>query len=163
MLGPARRKNRSRVSRLKNNRSPKLAPVLRLVSASLRLRCRSATFSSPAAILGISRAPAGRICPLRRAGDGFCVRSSFSRALGNPVKTCQQHFDDFPPKAWRAAVLREGTALGPRGPHVPWTGETYVSLRPPRPLALFARRENLVKTCLHILTIFLFRRRRTSN
>ncbi len=39
---PARLENRNRFSSLKNNRSPKLAPVLRPVSASLRLRCRSA-------------------------------------------------------------------------------------------------------------------------
>ena len=37
-LGPARRENRLRFSRLKNKHSPKH----RLVSASLRLRCRSA-------------------------------------------------------------------------------------------------------------------------
>ncbi len=160
LLGPARLENRFRFSSLKNNRSPKFAPILRPVSASLRLRCRSATFSSPAAILGISRAPAGRICPLRRAGDGFCVRSSFSRALGNPVKTCQQHFDDFPPKAWRAAVLREGTALGPRGPHVPWTGETYVSLRQPRPVLWPRAGGNLIQTRNTRLNDFLFQQSR---
>ncbi len=44
-LGPARQENRIRFSRLKNKHSPKLAPVLRPVSASLRLRCRSAAFS----------------------------------------------------------------------------------------------------------------------
>ena len=44
-LGPARCENRSRFSRPKNSRSPKLAPILRPVSASLRLRCRSAAFS----------------------------------------------------------------------------------------------------------------------
>ena len=60
---PARLENRNRFSSLKNNRSPKLAPVLRPVSASLRLRCRSAgaarhskdgriySQTSPAAIL----------------------------------------------------------------------------------------------------------------
>ena len=45
MLGPARRENRFRFSRPKNRHSPKLAPVLRPVSASLRLRLRSAAFS----------------------------------------------------------------------------------------------------------------------
>ncbi len=41
-LGPARRENRNRFSRPKNKQSPKHSPVLRLVSAPLRLRCRSA-------------------------------------------------------------------------------------------------------------------------
>ena len=44
-LGPTRRENRSRFSRLKNKHSPKHSPVLRPVSASLRLRFRSAAFS----------------------------------------------------------------------------------------------------------------------
>ncbi len=48
LLGPARRENQLRFSRLKNKHSPKLAPVLRTVSASLRLRFRSAAFASPA-------------------------------------------------------------------------------------------------------------------
>ncbi len=45
MLGPARRENRNRFSRPKNEHAPKLALVLRPMSASLRLRCRSATFA----------------------------------------------------------------------------------------------------------------------
>ena len=50
---------------------------------------------------------------------------SLRRVFARPGKSCQNmptHFDDFPPKARRAAVLREGTALGPGRPHVPWTG-----------------------------------------
>ncbi|WP_300601360.1 hypothetical protein, partial [uncultured Rikenella sp.] len=42
MLGPARRENRNRFSRPKN----KYSPVFRPVSASLRLRLRSAAFSA---------------------------------------------------------------------------------------------------------------------
>ncbi len=42
--GPAQRENRSRFSRPKNKQSPKPSPVLRPVSASLRLRFRSAAF-----------------------------------------------------------------------------------------------------------------------
>ena len=53
-LGPARRENRSRFSRLKNKHSPKHSPVLRPVSASLRLRYRSAAFSRACAIHSIS-------------------------------------------------------------------------------------------------------------
>ncbi len=49
-LGPARRENRLRFSRLKNRHSPKHSPVLCPVSASLRLRFRSAAFPSPAGI-----------------------------------------------------------------------------------------------------------------
>ena len=45
MLGPARRENRKRFSRPKNSRGPKHSPILRPVSASLRLRFRSAVFS----------------------------------------------------------------------------------------------------------------------
>ena len=45
MLGPARRENRNRLSRLKNKHSPTQSPVLCPVSASLRLRCRSAAFA----------------------------------------------------------------------------------------------------------------------
>ena len=50
MLGPARRENRNRFSRPKNRHGPKLAPILRPVSASLRLRYRSAAFSRACAI-----------------------------------------------------------------------------------------------------------------
>ena len=46
MPGPARRENRNRFSRLKNRHGPKHGPVLRSVSASLRLRFRSAAFSA---------------------------------------------------------------------------------------------------------------------
>ena len=42
MLGPAQHENRFRFSCPKNNRSPKPSPILRPVSASLRLRLRSA-------------------------------------------------------------------------------------------------------------------------
>ena len=35
--------------------------------------------------------------------------------------------------AWRAATLREDTALGPRGPHVPWTGNAAHFNWQPRP------------------------------
>ena len=45
ILGLAWRENRSRFSRPKNSHSPKPSPVLRPVSASLRLRCRSAAFA----------------------------------------------------------------------------------------------------------------------
>ncbi len=45
MLSPARRENRLRFSRPKNEHSPKLAPVLCPVSASLRLRFRSAALA----------------------------------------------------------------------------------------------------------------------
>ncbi len=66
----------------------------------------------------------------------------------------------------RASVLREGTALGPRGPHVPWTGNAYAFqlaastpvLRPRSGRALSARRGNPVKRRKRILTISLFRR-----
>ena len=50
MLGPAQRENRDRFSRPKNRHSPKLAPILGPVSASLRLRFRSAAFSRACAI-----------------------------------------------------------------------------------------------------------------
>ncbi len=50
LLSPARRENRNRFSRPKNKRSPKLTLVLRPMSASLRLRCRSAAFSRACAI-----------------------------------------------------------------------------------------------------------------
>ena len=36
-----------------------------------------------------------------------------------------QFFIRAPRLKERASVLREGTALGPRGPHVPWTGNAY--------------------------------------
>ena len=50
MPSPARRENRLRFSRLKNRHGPKHGPVLRPVSASLRLRCRSAAFPRACAI-----------------------------------------------------------------------------------------------------------------
>ncbi len=93
ILGPARRENRFRFSRLKNRHGPKLAPVLRPVSASLRLRCRSAAFSvARGNSCRIGRVPTGRICPLKRAGDGVfgrvdlfaCLRDSLY--FGSPPK-----------------------------------------------------------------------------
>uniref|UniRef100_UPI002612535F hypothetical protein n=1 Tax=uncultured Rikenella sp. TaxID=368003 RepID=UPI002612535F len=44
-LGPARRENLLQFSRPKNKHSPKLAPILCPVSASLRLRFRFAAFA----------------------------------------------------------------------------------------------------------------------
>ena len=58
--------------------SPKLAPVLRPVSASLRLRLRSAAAVARGNSCRIGRVPTGRICPLRRATDvcaKFVVRA----------------------------------------------------------------------------------------
>ncbi len=102
---------------------PKVRPVLRSVSASLRLRFRSATLAvARGNSCRIGRVPTGRICPLRRAGDGIFARS-FRRGA----------------RLW----LREETALGPGRPHVPWTGDAYASLRQPQPKSsphsLFAR------------------------
>ncbi len=67
-LGPARLENRSRFSSPKNRHVPKLAPTLRPVSASLRLRCRSAAFSYPL------------LCP---------------RAGGNLIQTHLSRLNDF--------------------------------------------------------------------
>ena len=72
LLGPARRENRIRFSRLKNKHSPKLAPVLRPVSVSLRLRCRSATFSRALGNLVKTRKRVSTISLLkRRRAEGF--------------------------------------------------------------------------------------------
>ncbi len=121
-LGPVRRENRNRFSRLKNRYSPKLDPVLRPVSVSLRFRYRSATFCRRPLGFHLIFANAKRAKSLfKRAGDGVFARYFFAR-LGKSCQNTQASFDDFPLKAWRAAVRQEGTALGPRGPHVPWTG-----------------------------------------
>ncbi len=65
----------------------KHSPILRPVSASLRLRFRSATFSvARGNSCRIGRVPTGRICPLWRAGDGFFVGEQvFSRACGGQM------------------------------------------------------------------------------
>ena len=78
---------------------------------------------------------------LRAAGfRSYFSARLFSRApLGNLVKTCQ-HILTISLLRRRRAIWFEGTALGPRRPHVPWTGETYVSLRPC--LLLFIPRGN---------------------
>ena len=73
LLGPARRENRIRFSRLKNKHSPKLAPVLRPVSASLRLRFRSATFSRALGNLVKTRKRVSTISLLRRSARLFLV------------------------------------------------------------------------------------------
>ncbi len=110
MLGPARCENRNRFSHPKNSRSPKHC---RAVPLSLR-RCRSA--------------------PERWASDGiFAHGRVFPRACAIHSISAHAEIVESLLKAWRASVLKEGTALGPRGPHVPWTGETYVSLRQPLP------------------------------
>ena len=71
-LGLARRENRFRFSRPKNSRSPKHSPVLRPVSASLRLRCRSAAFAVARWDFISILLTAKRVkSPFRRAGDGF--------------------------------------------------------------------------------------------
>ncbi len=82
MLGPARRENRFRFSRPKNSRSPKLAPVLRPVSASLRLRCRFAAFPAPATILAelAKRQPAEYAHSRGRATDFLRTTLFFFRA-----------------------------------------------------------------------------------
>ena len=61
---------------------PKFAPVLRPVSASLRLRYRSAAFAvARGNSCRIGSPPTGRICHLKRAGDGIFVSgSNFFRA-----------------------------------------------------------------------------------
>ena len=83
-LGPMRWENRIRFSHPKNKHGPKLAPILRPVSASLRLRWRRSALESWACLLlnvargnsyRIGRVPTGRICPLKRAGDGIFARS----------------------------------------------------------------------------------------
>ena len=72
ILGPARHENRLRFSRPKNSRSPKHSPVLRPVSASLRLRCRSAAFAVARWDFISILLTAKRVkSPFRRAGDGF--------------------------------------------------------------------------------------------
>ncbi len=100
-LSPTRRENRSRFSRPKNSRSPKHSPVLRPVSASLRLRFRSAGAARHAKderVLTVARGnscrigqvPTDRICPFRRAGDGF--HTPFDRA---PWEILSKHASAF--------------------------------------------------------------------
>ena len=77
MLGPAQRENRLRFSRPKNRHSP----ILRPVSASLRLRCRSAAFSHRPLGFHLDFANAKRVKSLfRRAGDGVLRTTLCSRA-----------------------------------------------------------------------------------
>ena len=105
MLGLARRENRLRFSRLKNKHSPKLAPVLRLVSASLRLRYRSAAIP---------------------AGDGISRAVLCSRAWRNLVKThkCILTISLFRCGA-RSSFEPDGTALRGRRPGDPGGTERY--------------------------------------
>ena len=68
------------------------------------------------------------------------------RAPGGILSKHACEFDNFPLKAWRASVLREGTALGPRGPHVPWTGNTsHFDWQPLPPFSVRALAEILFK------------------
>ncbi len=52
----------------------------------------------------------------------LALRRSFAR-LGKSCQNVPAHFDDFPPKAWRANALQEGTALRPGRPRVPAAGK----------------------------------------
>ncbi|WP_300601654.1 hypothetical protein, partial [uncultured Rikenella sp.] len=81
-LGPARRENRNRFSRLKNRHSPKLDPVLRPVSASLRLRLRSAAFATRWDFISILlTAKRAKSLLLKAGGRRIFARSrGFSRA-----------------------------------------------------------------------------------
>ncbi len=75
-LDPARRENWLRFSRLKNRHSPKHCPV----SASLRLRYRSATFPSPAAILaGLAQSQPAEYAILGGRATVFTHRSLTAR------------------------------------------------------------------------------------
>ena len=87
--------------------SPKLAPVPCPVSASLRLRCRSATLPSPAAILAelAHRQPA-EYAILRGRETKFSAESICSRALENLIQKRTSLLNDFPVKA-----LARGRAL----------------------------------------------------
>ena len=83
MLGLARRENRIRFSRPKNKHSPKLAPVLCPVSASLRLRLRSAAFAVARWDFILILLTAKRVKSLIYAGG----RRIFRAPWGNLVKT----------------------------------------------------------------------------
>ncbi len=116
MLGSTRRENRKRFSRLKNRHCPKLAPILRPVSASLRLRFRSATFFARLA-RGSSFEPDGTALRGRRPGDPggterYCVSLNrlspilCARAWGNLVKTRQRILTRFPSQGVACDGLR---------------------------------------------------------
>ncbi len=93
MLGPARHENRLRFSCPKSRHGPKHYPV----SASLRLRCRSAAFAvARGNSCRIGRVPTGRICPFKQAGDGVFAHHSFFARLGKSCQNAPAHFDDFP-------------------------------------------------------------------
>ena len=72
-----------------------------------------------------------------------------------------QFFIRAPRLKERASVLREGTALGPRGPHVPWTGNADAFPLPASTSVLCPRAGgNLIQTRTTRLNDFLFQRSR---
>ncbi len=103
---------------------PNSPPRVCLTAAPLSLR---RVLPSPAAILaGLAECqPAEYALSDGRATD-FCAESSFVARLTRfiYIRLTAEIVESLL-KAWRAAVLREGTALGPGGPHVPWTGNAY--------------------------------------
>ena len=134
MLGPARRENRLRFSRLKNRHSPTHGPKQCPVSASLRLRFRSAAFAvARGNSAGLAECQPAEYAILNGRATDSAPRSSFAR-LGKSCQNAQVHFDDFPLKAWRASLATRG--------YCPYAG---LAVPPgtrngqPRPNSLFAR------------------------
>ena len=109
----ARLENRSRFSSPKNRHVPKLAPTLGPVSASLRLRLRSATFPSPAGISSRFCSPqnernpslGGRATGFSRADRVFSHVVLCSRAGGNLNQTQIIRLNDFLLQQSRAVEL----------------------------------------------------------
>ncbi len=172
MLGAARLENRLRFSSPKNNTAQSRTQF----SAPCPPHCGSAVAPPRFAVARwdfISiLLTAKRVKSLfKRAGDGFFAHHFFFARLFFVRAPCAIQLYSATAEivesllqAWRASSLREGTALGPRGPHVPWTGNAcafpLAASTPvlcPRAGELYSRAlGNLVKTCQHILTISLF-------
>ena len=112
---------------------PKHCPV----SASLRLRFRSATFPSPAGISSRFCSPqnernpslGGRETGFSRADRVFSHVVLCPRALGNLAKTHKRVLTISLFRPRRASVLREGTALTPGGRCLPALGRDSLSPR----------------------------------
>ncbi len=125
---------------------PSSPPRVRLTAAPLSLRhCRR-----PRQFLPDWPNANRQNMPFKAGGRrSFCTKSSFSRALGNLVKTRKRILTISLFRRGARLYRQEGTALTPGGPHVPWTGETtfrYGSLNPNNTLQPITRPHHIHST-----------------
>ncbi len=155
MLGAARLENRLRFSSPKNN-TAQSSPQF---SAPCQPHCGSA-FAPPLFSRALRADRASSRTELPCAGGGRVTPAGRSDTAYRLISSAQ-FFIRAPRLKERASVLREGTALGPRGPHVPWTGNAGAfQLAASTPVLCPRAGGNLIQTRTTRLNDFLLQQSR---